>query len=56
MEFLQLDNIIVIEPKYQNSLNLQTAKILSNGKVRLYENWQWTSGNKSNGKSVIEEV
>ena len=26
MEFLQLDNIIVIEPKYQNSLNLQTAK------------------------------
>jgi hypothetical protein len=26
MEFLPLDNIIVIEPKYQNNLNLQTAK------------------------------
>ena len=31
-------------------------EIMSNGKIRLYENWKWTSGNKSSGKSVIEEI
>ncbi|WP_246903191.1 n-acetylglutamate synthase [Arenibacter sp. F20364] len=31
-------------------------EILSNGKIRLYETWKWTSGNKSSGKSVIEEI
>jgi len=30
-------------------------EILENGKIRLHENWQWTSGNKSKGKSIIEE-
>ena len=29
-------------------------EILENGKIRLHENWQWTSGNKSKGKSIIE--
>jgi hypothetical protein len=33
-----------------------TPEILSNGKVRLYEKWQWTSGDKSSGESMIEEV
>ena len=28
---------------------------LPNGKIRLYENWEWTSGDKSKGKSIIEE-
>tara|TARA_R110002050_G_scaffold88375_2_gene186654 strand:+ start:38821 stop:39156 length:336 start_codon:yes stop_codon:yes gene_type:complete len=31
-------------------------EILSNGKIRLHEKWQWTSGNNSTGKSVIEEI
>ncbi len=31
-------------------------EILENGKIRLYESWQWTSGDKSKGESVIEEV
>lgn len=31
------------------------AEILENGKIRLHENWQWTSGDKSKGKSIIEE-
>ncbi len=30
-------------------------EILSNGKLRLHENWEWTSGNKSKGQSIIEE-
>tara|TARA_R100001369_G_C3326189_1_gene169813 strand:- start:6578 stop:6964 length:387 start_codon:yes stop_codon:yes gene_type:complete len=31
-------------------------EILSNGKIRLHESWQWTSGDKSSGKSIIEEI
>jgi hypothetical protein len=30
-------------------------EILENGKIRLHENWEWTSGNKSKGHSIIEE-
>lgn len=32
-----------------------TPEILLNGKIRLYENWNWTSGDKSKGQSIIEE-
>jgi len=28
---------------------------LANGKIRLHETWQWTSGDKSKGRSIIEE-
>ncbi|KQM63854.1 n-acetylglutamate synthase [Pedobacter sp. Leaf216] len=28
---------------------------LPNGKIRLHETWQWTSGDRSKGKSIIEE-
>lgn len=31
-------------------------EFLPNGKIRLYEDWKWTSGNKSNGKSILEEI
>jgi len=31
-------------------------EILVNGKIRLHETWQWTSGDKSAGKSVLEEI
>ncbi|MEZ4800891.1 MAG: n-acetylglutamate synthase [Flavobacteriales bacterium] len=31
-------------------------EMLENGKVRLHESWQWTSGDMSAGESVIEEV
>jgi hypothetical protein len=29
---------------------------MDNGKIRLIESWQWTSGNLSKGRSVLEEV
>jgi len=35
---------------------ISQPEILENGKIRLYENWEWTSGDKSKGKSIIEEV
>lgn len=31
-------------------------EILPNGKIRLHETWQWTSGDLSEGKSVLEEI
>lgn len=32
------------------------SKLLANGKIRLHETWQWSSGDLSKGESVIEEV
>ena len=29
--------------------------VQASGKIRIEENWQWTSGNKSKGFSVLEE-
>lgn len=33
-----------------------TPEILPNGKIRLHETWEWTSGDRSRGESVIEEI
>lgn len=30
-------------------------EVLENGKIRLHETWQWTSGDQSKGNSIIEE-
>ena len=31
-------------------------ELTQNGKIRLHENWKWTSGDKSSGKSILEEI
>ena len=33
-----------------------TPELLPDGRLRLYEKWQWTSGDGSAGESVIEEI
>lgn len=33
-----------------------TPEILSNGKIKLHEKWKWTSGDYSEGTSVLEEI
>lgn len=33
-----------------------TPEMLANGKIRLHESWEWTSGDKSKGESIIEEL
>ena len=33
-----------------------SAEVLSNGKIRLHEEWKWTSGDCSHGKSIVEEI
>lgn len=30
-------------------------EVLPNGKIRLHETWEWTSGDTSKGESIIEE-
>ena len=35
---------------------ISTPEILENGKIRLHENWEWTSGDYSQGNSIIEEI
>lgn len=31
-------------------------EVLPSGKIRLHETWEWTSGDKSKGSSVLEEI
>jgi hypothetical protein len=31
-------------------------EILANGKIRLHEKWRWTSGDYSEGESILEEI
>lgn len=33
-----------------------TPEIMDNGKIRLHEKWQWTSGDKTSGNSILEEL
>ncbi|MEM7104224.1 MAG: n-acetylglutamate synthase [Bacteroidota bacterium] len=33
-----------------------TPEILPDGRIRLYENWQWLNGDLSTGSSIIEET
>lgn len=54
-----------LEIRYQhlnNKLEFKTGQCFStperlpNGKIRLHEKWQWTSGDQSSGESIIEEI
>ena len=35
---------------------VSTPELLSDGRIRLHEAWRWTSGDRSSGKSVVEEI
>lgn len=32
-----------------------TPEVLEDGRIRLHERWQWTTGDRSSGESVVEE-
>lgn len=61
----QVDGQGVLDMRYQR-LNrqgefmtgqcLSTPTVLEDGRYRLHETWQWTSGDRSSGESVIEEI
>jgi hypothetical protein len=31
-------------------------ELMENGKLRMHEEWEWTSKDESKGKSIIEEI
>jgi hypothetical protein len=33
-----------------------TPEVLPDGRIRLHEKWQWTSGDISSGESIVEEI
>lgn len=33
-----------------------TPEILPDGRIKLHETWEWTSGDYSKGRSIIEEI
>ena len=33
-----------------------TPELLSDGRIRLHESWQWTEGGEGSGESMIEEL
>ncbi|MFS0823221.1 n-acetylglutamate synthase [Bacillus sp. 1P02SD] len=35
---------------------VSTPKILSDGRIRLYENWEWLDAEVTEGNSIIEEI
>ena len=35
---------------------ISKPKVGSDGKITLYESWQWTSGDKSEGTSILKEI
>ena len=35
---------------------MSRPEIMKNGKIRLVEKWQWTSGDQSSGSSILEEI
>ena len=60
---LQPDNSLDMRYQHVNAqgelmtgLCLSTPELLTDGRIRLHEQWQWTSGDYSSGESVVEEV
>ncbi len=65
MLLAKVDDRGVLDLRYQH-LNLQgelmtgvcttTPELLADGRLRLHEVWNWTSGDRSAGVSMVEEI
>jgi hypothetical protein len=44
-----------IEGELMTGVCQSIPELLPNGKIRLHETWEWTSGDQSKGESVVEE-
>ena len=52
MHYQHLDQ----DGNFKSGTCISTPEILDDGRIRLHEKWQWTSGDQSSGTSTIEEV
>ncbi|MFN7927544.1 MAG: n-acetylglutamate synthase, partial [Blastocatellia bacterium] len=35
---------------------ISTPEVLTDGRLRLHESWQWTCGERASGESIVEEI
>jgi hypothetical protein len=47
---------INIKDEFKTGICQSNPELLPNGKIRLHESWQWTSGDLSSGNSILEEI
>jgi hypothetical protein len=47
---------VVTDGQIMTGICRSTPELLTDGRIRLHEKWQWTSGDGSKGSSVLEEV
>lgn len=47
---------VSIRGELQTGTCRSVPEVLPDGRLRLYETWQWTSGDRSTGESVVEEA
>ena len=52
MRYHQVNNL----DAFMTGVCTSRPEILPNGKIRLHETWEWTSGDRSKGESIIEEI
>ena len=45
-----------IKGELMTGICFSKPEITENGKIKLYEKWRWTSGDKSSGSSILEEI
>ena len=45
-----------IDDEFRAGICTSRPERLANGKIRLYESWEWTNGIEGRGQSIIEEV
>lgn len=43
-------------PEPVSGLCHSRLEVLPDGRYRLFEDWQWTSGDRSSGTSIVEEI
>ena len=47
---------VSIDGTFKTGKCISIPEILPNKKIRLHEEWEWTSGQTGKGKSIIEEI
>ncbi|MEM6319388.1 MAG: n-acetylglutamate synthase [Bacteroidota bacterium] len=45
-----------VDNEFRAGVCTSKPEILPNGKIRLYETWEWTDGIEGCGQSIIEEI
>ena len=47
---------INIKGELMTGICFSKPKVLEDGRIHLYETWEWTSGDKSRGESILVEM